>query len=69
MSKFEIGDRAWFDDYPVRVLGVGQDIGSYTGMPIKTCEVAWENGNVSTVWQSDLLTDEEYLELWAEIDL
>jgi hypothetical protein len=59
-SRFSVGEVAYYDDHKGEVLAIRPStarVGSYN------VQVAWSTGVVSWVWESDLLTEQEYDEL------
>lgn len=59
MKKLAAGDRVWYDDNPGTFTRMMGRIVS-RGAVIITCEVMWDNGTVTVVDRSDLLTDAEH---------
>lgn len=58
MAAFKSGDDVWYDDSPGKAKSV-RPRESATYPDAQFVDVEWANGRTSTVWNSDLMSDED----------
>lgn len=56
MTEFKPGDDVWYDDSPGKAKSVRPRV-SATYPDAQFVDVEWSDGRVSTVWNSDLVSE------------